>query len=211
MNEHLDFLLSALGDRDALAPEHLADLRKSGLSDETVRAHQFRSVPPATISKLLGFDNQKIRSAMLIPYADPAGGFFDHVRMKIFPPLNGTKYLQPRGSAVRLYFPIPTIPLLGAAQPLWLVEGEKKAAAVAQVGLPAIGFAGIDAWHRAGTRELIPDFHFICLAGRVIELVPDGDWRTKPRVLRGALGLAAALEARGARVRLVALPDGRPR
>ncbi len=216
MNPHLALLLSPVYEADPLIPEHRADLEKSGLNAETIAVHKFRSLPPDMIGALLRFNNSNIRSAMLVPYPDPAGEFFDHIRLKIFPPLTSTtkkggtvKYLQPRGSPVRLYFPLPTIPALDGEGRIWLVEGEKKSLAVAQIGLAAVGFAGIDAWHRAGTRELIPDFNLIRLAGRLVELVPDADWRTKPRVLRGALGLAAALETRGARVRLVALPDRR--
>jgi hypothetical protein len=44
----LDFLLC-----DSGAPEHLADFRKSGLSDDTIRLHGFRSVPPSFIGRLL--------------------------------------------------------------------------------------------------------------------------------------------------------------
>lgn len=33
------------------------------------------------IGRLLGFDIAEIRSALLIPFPDPAGGFMDHVRM----------------------------------------------------------------------------------------------------------------------------------
>src|SRR5437667_3293179 len=49
MNPHLDFLLSVLYDSDPLAPEHLADLRKSGLSDTTIGVQKLRSVPPSMI------------------------------------------------------------------------------------------------------------------------------------------------------------------
>jgi uncharacterized protein DUF3854 len=219
VSRELGLLLSSLYDQNKLGPEHLADVRRSGLTDETIRTHKLRSISPAIIGRLLGFDNPKIRSAMLIPYPDPAGSFFDHVRMKIFPPLpkdstrgGGTvKYLQPPGSPVRLYFPLRSIAELAGATPMWLVEGEKKALAVAQLGLPAVGFAGIHAWHRADSRELIPDFGLVRLADRLIELVPDGDWRTNPRVLRGAIGLAMALQARGAQTRLVVLPGERGR
>ena len=61
------------------------------------------------IDPLLGMRSPGVRSAYLIPFADPAGGWMHHVRMKVFPPLKTTmgtiKYLQPRGSGVRLYFP----------------------------------------------------------------------------------------------------------
>ena len=91
--------------------------------------------------------------------------------------------------------------------PLWLVEGEKKALAVAQLGLPAVGFCGIEGWHTAHSRELLTDFDTIRLAGRVVELAPDGDWRVNAHVERGVRRLAEAIERRGARLRLVVLPN----
>ncbi len=212
MKADLELLLSDLYRDNSLAPDHLADLRRSGLTDETIRLHRIRSVPPSMIGPLLRFDIPAIRSAMLIPFPAPAGGFMDHVRLKIFPPLTSkdgqtVKYLQPRGSGVRLFFPLPTLPELGSHKPLWLVEGEKKALTVTQLGLPAVGFCGIEGWHLAGPQELIDDFDHARLMNRLVELVPDGDWRTNHNVARGTRRLAAALEARGASVRLVILPD----
>jgi hypothetical protein len=214
MNPHLDFMLSWPSDHPslALATEHLADLRRSGLTNETIAHQRFLSVPPSMIGHLLGFDVRAIRSAMLIPFPDPAGAFMDHVRMKIFPPLTGrrghtVKYLQPRGSGVRLFFPLVTLDaVIHSDRPLWLVEGEKKSLAVAQLGLPSVGFCGIDAWHRAGSHDLISDFSFLQLRGRVVELIPDGDVATNPNVRWGARRLADALRATGARPRLVKLP-----
>ena len=196
----------------SLAPEHLADLRKSGLTDSTLRVHRIRSVPAALIGQLLGFDMATVRSAVLIPFPHPAGGFMDHVRVKVFPALTDadghtTKYLQPRGSGVRLYFPLPALgAVLNGTAALWALEGEKKSLAVAQLGLPAIGFCGIEGWHCARSRELLPDFDPIPLRGRTVEVVPDSDWRVNPNVERGALRFAEALERRGARPRLVVLP-----
>jgi hypothetical protein len=207
----LAFLLSPIYS-GALAPEHLADLRRSRLSDETIRLHGLRSVPPGMIGRLLGFDVPDIRSAMLIPFPDPAGGFLPHTRLKRFPPGQDhhghtVKYLQPRRSSVRLYFPRPTLgAVLQSPAPLWCLEGEKKALAVGQLGLPAVGFCGIEGWHRAGSRELLRDFDVIPLRGRIVEVVPDGDVAINPNVERGAFRLMEALERRGARTRLVLLP-----
>jgi hypothetical protein len=164
------------------------------------------------IGSLLGFDMPSIRSAMAIPFPDPAGGFMDHVRLKIFPPQkdragHSIKYLQPRRSAIRLFYPlIPLEQVLHGSAPLWLVEGEKKALAVAQLGLPAVGFCGVEGWHLTGSRTLLPDFEAIPLQQRVVELAIDGDVHTNPHVARAARRLADALRAQGAQPRLVVLP-----
>ncbi len=212
MNDQLSFLLSSVYDGDTLAPDHLADLRASSLTHATISQHKFRSVPPTMIPQLLGFDIPAIRSAYLLPFPDPLGGFMNHIRMKVFPSWkdrrgNTVKYFQPRRSGVRLFFPLATIhAALHGDQPLWLIEGEKKSLAVAQRGLPSVGFCGIQGWHLAGSRRLIPDFDHLNLQGRVVELLPDGDCRTNPDVERGTVGLAEALQARGARVNIVLLP-----
>lgn len=211
MNPFLRYMLSDTSP-GGLAPSHLQDLDASGLTGETIRRQRIRSVPPGMISRLTGFEIPSASSAMLIPFPDPPGDFMDHVRIKVFPTLtdragHSIKYLQPRHSGVRLFFPFLQMPeALRGTVPLWLVEGEKKALAVAQLGLAAVGFCGIEGWHVAGSSALLPDFGLLRLTGRVVELVPDGDCQSNPAVARGAFRLADALERRGARVRLVVLP-----
>lgn len=217
MNRHLEFLLSSVYDRSELHPEHLADLRKSGLTDATIATQKIRTIPPSLIDQLAGFRvPAAVTSAYAIPYPDPRGAFMPHVRMKVFPPITegdgpSLKYLQPPGSGVRVFFPIAAIAaVVNSEAPLWLVEGEKKSLAVAQLGLPTIGIAGINAWNARGSRGLHPDFDVIPLMGRLVELVPDSDWRTNPRVRSAVGALATALATRGAKTRVVVLPDEIP-
>ncbi|MCZ6624412.1 MAG: DUF3854 domain-containing protein [Deltaproteobacteria bacterium] len=210
-HHYLNILLSAVY-RGSLAPDHREDLKKSGLNPETIHMQRIRSVPPWLIPRLLGFNIPNINSALLFPFPDPSDGFMDHVRMKIFPIITNRdtqtiKYLQPKNTGVRLFFPYQAMEeVLHGLNPLWLVEGEKKSLAVAQIGLPAVGFCGIEGWHRKGSIELIPDFDHIPLKDRVVELVPDGDVQTNPFVRRGTERFSLALQARGARPRLVVLP-----
>jgi hypothetical protein len=96
--------------------------------------------------------------------------------------------------------------LEGEAPP-WLVEGEKKALAVAQLGLPAVGFCGVEGWHVAGARRLLPDFDAIRLRDRIVELLPDGDYQTNPDVKRAVQRFGSALTLRGAQARVVLLPS----
>jgi hypothetical protein len=216
MNPHLEFLLSTVYD-GALAPAHREDLEASGLSKEMIHAQFVRSVPPHLIGPLLGYDMSTIQSALLFPFRSPAGAFMDHVRIKVFPTLTDAeghtiKYLQRKGSEPRLYFIAACLrDVLEAAAPLWLVEGEKKAIAVAQLGLPTVGFCGVEGWHRRGTTALLPDFDAIRLRDRILELVPDGDYQTNPAVKRAIQRFGGALLARGGRPRVVLLPSELPR
>jgi hypothetical protein len=211
VNAHLDLLLSPIYDGMGLHPEHLADLQRSGLTDDTITTQKIRTVPPAMIDPLLGFQAPKVQHAYLIPFPS-RGGWMDHVRMKIFPPLStdtGTiKYLQPRRSGVRIFFALATLPaVLHSAEPLYIAEGEKKALAVAQTGLPTVGICGIEGWHLAAARELHPDLDDVGLGGRVVNLIPDADYRTNPAVARAVRGLANACTARGAAsVRIILVP-----
>jgi Domain of unknown function (DUF3854) len=212
VNPHLALLISAAYS-GALDPEHLADLRKSGLADETIRRQRIRSVPPHMIDPLLRFEAPKVLSAYVVPFADPRGGWMDHVRMKVFPPITtekGTiKYLQPRRSGVRIFFPVNVLDaVLRTADPLYVVEGEKKALAVAQLGIPTVGIAGVEGWHQAGDRTLHPDFDDIGLRGRVVNVIPDADVRTNLAVRAAVHRLAEALFVRGATANLVRVPDG---
>ncbi len=215
MNPHLELLLSKVYD-GALAPEHLADLRKSTLTDETIRAQFIRSVPPVMIPKLLGFDLSGIRSALLFPFRSPAGGFMDHVRVKVFPSLtdddgHGVKYLQPKGSRPRLYFVAGCLErVLRSDEPLWITEGEKKACCVAQMGYATIGIVGVQGWHAKSSCLLLPDFDAIPLRGRMIELLPDSDYQTNPDVERAIRSLAYALADRGAKPGVRLLPRELP-
>jgi hypothetical protein len=213
MNPHLDFLLSCLYD-DFLGADHRADLHKSSLTDATIRLQKIRSVPPHMIEhqQLLGFATPQVISAYLIRFADPRGGWMNHPRMKIFPALTTTrgtiKYLQPRDSGVRIFFPVATLPaVLHTADPLYAIEGEKKSLSVAQLGLPAIGFCGIEGLHVKDSRDLHPDLDDVGLRGRVVNIIPDGDWRTNVAVNRAVNQLAAALERRGAHPQIISLPE----
>ena len=212
----LAHLLSRIYD-GSLAPEHLADLRKSTLTDETIRAQHIRSVPPAMIAPLLGFDISAIKSALLFPFRSPSFGFTDLARIKVFPALtdaagHSVKYLQPRGSHPRVYFIARCLrEVLEGDDPLWIVEGEKKALAIAQLGRPTIGICGVEGWHSRQSCLLLDDFDAIHLKDRVVELLPDSDFQTNPDVRRAVEGFGRALRGRGAHPRVVLLPSELPR
>jgi hypothetical protein len=112
-----------------LHPLHLKDLRKSGLSDETIEVAGFKSVPPNDIKRKLGFDVSGLVSTYEIPYDKT----FSRFRCFYMQGQNGRpklpKYLQKKVAGNRLYIPGGARAVLNdPSVPLYIAEGEKKAA-----------------------------------------------------------------------------------
>jgi P4 family phage/plasmid primase-like protien len=202
---------------DALArlhPDHLADLRRSGLSDETILQAGITSVRPADIPKRLRFNPRGLVSAYSIPYPG-----LDYERLRCFwePGPNGerrAKYLQASGSIVHLFVPTGVKSDLGDPfVPLYITEGEKKTLAGIQSRLCCIGLGGLWAWKRKG--KLLSEFGEIQLERRHVYVIPDNDFLRAFKCAYGpdmdlakaVHGLAMALDARGAEVKVMLLPD----
>jgi hypothetical protein len=140
----------------------------------------------------------------------------DHVRVKVFPTLtdadgHSIKYLQPKGTAPRLYFVASCLErVVHSDEPLWITKGEKKACCVAQLGYPVVGLVGVQGWHAKGSCLLLPDFDALRLRGRTVELLPDSDYQTNPDVERAIRSLAHALAPRGAQPGVRLLPRELP-
>jgi hypothetical protein len=176
------------------------DLIASGLSGETIRENELRSVT----------------DGIEIPYRHPLTGEKDGFsRIRYRNPKSGQKYSQKKGTGKRLYVPKRAIPPLNDGKaPILIVEGEKKALK-AQQDLPdyaAVGVGGI--WNGTDgddqNPELIPDFAGIPLVGRVVYIAFDFDpkTRTQKDVAAARTRLARALRKAGAKVILVRLPPG---
>src|SRR5262245_48537091 len=82
INRPLGLLLPAVYDNARLHPEHLADLRRSTLTGDTISRQMICSVPAHMIDTLLGFAPRGVVSAYLLPFPDPRGGWMNHVRLK---------------------------------------------------------------------------------------------------------------------------------
>jgi hypothetical protein len=198
----------------SLHPNHLADLQKSGLTDETIREAGIYSVPPRDINKKLGqgFPHpEKINSLLAFPYPGS-----DFGRYKLFPPLGDRKYHQREGTGNRLYIPQRvTGTLRDISIPLYITEGEKKALRATQEGLSCIGMGGLWNWSD-GTegKSLIPDFDLVEWRGRTVYIVPDNDWEQpdrhgeKKNLRQAVYELGYRLIDRGAKVSVIELPQG---
>jgi hypothetical protein len=199
---------------NALAPEHLADLQKSGLSDATINALHFESVRPHDI-QLKG-----VESAYQIPYFSLNGSVNCFKRMKIFPPIKtstGTmRYWQPPNTMPHLYLaPIPNWQTVAkhVTTELIFTEGEKKAAAGCQQGLVVAGIGGVWCWTATldnGDKLTLPMLDEFIWPNRPVQICPDSDaWHEGKswNILAGFFALAKELQQRGASVQFVRLPD----
>lgn len=100
-----------------LHPAHLADLRESGLRDDTIQAGGVYSLAPRFIEHFFNRRGvpREIESALCFPYQSST-----FARIKLFPSLGKWKYAQPPGTSARLYAPLPV-----NDGPLYVCEGEK--------------------------------------------------------------------------------------
>lgn len=92
---------------------------------------------------------------------------------------------------------------------LWITEGMKKADALVSRGCATIGLAGVWMYAVKDTqgRQLKPCWDHVRLEGRTVNVVYDCDVMTKPEVQQALSCIVEALEARGASVKAVYLPD----
>ncbi|HJZ93583.1 MAG TPA: DUF3854 domain-containing protein, partial [Gemmataceae bacterium] len=145
--------------RARLSEKHIADLRASGLSWETIVQGEFRTLhdPKALNALLKRRDASRLGPCLLLPYFDLDGRqVVGYVRAK---PDNAppgkkedgkpAKYLSPARVAIRAYFPAGAgTAILDPGRAIAVTEGEKKAAAVWQVGTAVVGLAGVECWSK---------------------------------------------------------------
>jgi len=179
-----------------LYPDHLADLRASGLNDKTIRQAGVYSMRPCDFK--LFFSARKgvpssIETALCFPYQ---GGEF--ARIKLFPAWGKMKYAQPPKTGARLYMPFPA----GAG---YVCEGEKKTLAAHQAGMNAAGIGGLWNWLTNG--EPIDDLKPIEWAGRDVVVIPDSDVFQRQDLLRAVYALGRELRERGASVSVAKIPQ----
>jgi hypothetical protein len=224
----------------------LADLSRSGLTAETI---SFAGVTDEAVDPSVGILlREKYHvTGYVLPYYGLDRQITKHYRVKVLHSLNGAKppkYLQPKATGNHLYLP----PTLHDLAPRWkdntdialiITEGEKKALAAVQFGLPCIAVGGVFSWRthvhsiergvvrveeKAGRRivhvddrgekayrtEVAPELDEINWAGREAILIFDSDATTNPEVQRACFEFANWLGERGARPIQISLADRVP-
>jgi len=202
----------------SLASNHLAELRASGLSDDTIVAAGIYSVADAKVAEILKWQPKEHHwgPAMAFPFAD------GYTRVKLdHPRTNGKgepiKYESPVKSVNRAYFP-PNFNDL-PQDVIVVTEGEKKALAISQLGIACIGLVGVWGWQQKrqrsdtgkayGERKLIPDLEKIDWKDKTVILAFDSDAVQKPEVQMAEARFAELLNGKGAMMKVARLPaDG---
>jgi putative DNA primase/helicase len=200
-----------------LLSHHREDLRRSGLSDETIALCGFCSeTNPATISATLGWNrvSKKTGPALVIPYRSLDGHLDNFRRLKLDTPRKDSKgkpikYEARKGEANRVYIPPRTVEILKERKiRLLVVEGEKKSAKADQDGFPCIGLPGVFGFCQKNTFKLPCEMEGIEWRGREVVIVFDSDVADKPELQQAEIRLAARLGKLGAKVKVLRLPPG---
>jgi putative DNA primase/helicase len=193
-----------------LAPSHIDELRRSGLTDETIKRAGLYAATEPGVRDLLGFG---AGSGLVFPYPELNGsGPYARVKLDATPP-DGKRYRSPKGRPNRLYIPplLDRAVLTDARESLYVSEGEKKALKACQEGLPCIAVPGVWSWKTRDKHDHsapIPDLEHIVWQGRMVFVVYDSDLATNRKVRLAEYALAKELQRRGATVKAVRLPSG---
>ena len=193
----------------------IEDLAKSGLTEKDAKKLSITFLSRDETEKLT--DGKYRVAGAKLPYFNAAGTVQTFFRLKFLevPRLFGKqakapRYWQAPGSPPRVYLP----PLVDWAavvkdtkRPIWLTEGEKKAAAACKAGIPCIGLGGVWSWKSTKqVQPLLPDLEAVQWDGRPVTLCFDADADPKPEVQAALEALALTLEQRGATVDMLPLP-----
>ncbi len=196
------------------------DLQKSGLSTENFTIEPLKR--EAELMERLGFSAIKDISgnwiklieldAYWIPYPNALG----YNRLKLKSPIetkDGTvKYLSPKkemGFGNKPYI-LPEVQKLlenyNPDKPIFITEGEKKAAKATKAGFPSIGLSGVSCF-KDSENEFLPELDGYIWKDRSVYIVYDSDISKKHGVKRDEIRLSIESTNRGANVLSVRLPN----
>ncbi len=211
-----------------LTPAHTAMLAESAVSREVAEARGYRTVTDKDELTELGFTSRQAKvPGILIPLyspgalrseGKPTGYQFrpDEPRTRDGKPI---KYETPQGQASVIdLHPTALASAMDASVPLYITEGAKKADAGTTLGLTMLQLQGVWNWRSKGGTALSapkdavarvsPDLDELPLTDRIVYIVFDSDVIDKEQVGRAVQRLASVLTRRGAKVRVMRLPDG---
>lgn len=195
--------------------EIIQDLAKSGILPEEASKVGWFSVSNPTgdkLKELLGFtlkDMSAISHILVFPYYNRDREII-YNRVKLYPPINDMKYLQPKNTSTCPYI----IPGLWKIKdkpnhPLIITEGEKKALCLYLNDFNAIALPGV--WNFGNKNRENPDLTGMLKdwvwKGRDVRICFDSDFIFNPSVRKACIELSLMLWIKGAVVRIIQLPQ----
>ncbi len=193
--------------------EVVEDLKNSGLTTNDALEMGWFEIHSAQELREFGFQTkingqdiiQSTRARLVIPYKNENNREIFY-RLKLYPAISGVKYLQPIGVSPEPYI-IPQIWSLKQknTKPIVIVEGEKKSLCLFKNGFSSIGLPGVWSWCKDGKlNETLEQWQW---QGRTVYLCFDNDRNTNAQVLQAEISLGINLALRGAKVRVIEIPQ----
>jgi Domain of unknown function (DUF3854)/Family of unknown function (DUF5906) len=186
----------------------------SGLTALHARKLHFRAMSASQV-EALGKPFQAA-GGLKIPYFDLKGHPTKFFRVRYLEPLPGIqlekplRYMQP-ATIQEAYFPplVPWADLSQDKEPLYITEGELKAASAAANAIPMLALGGVYSFmsSRRGV-DFLYTLKQIRWKERIVRIVYDNDLSKNADVLRAQNQLAERLTAEGAVVEFISLPAG---
>lgn len=156
------------------------------------------------------FSSYQRRLGLVVPMFSPDGERVGYQLRPDRPRKDGPKYETPGGiSPVVDVHPRMLEEVRAGSDPLLITEGAKTGDAATSRGIPTVVLAGVWMWcvPKAKPYRLKPCFEHIRLEGREVFVAFDSDCMSKASVQEALAALVAALEERGAVVKVIYLPD----
>jgi hypothetical protein len=157
------------------------------------------------------FKNYQRRRGLVVPMFSPDGETVGYQLRPDKPRKGGPKYESPGGgiSPVVDVHPCMLEEARHGDGPLLITEGAKTGDAATSRDIPTVVLAGVWGWcvPKVKPYRLKPDFDHIRLEDREVVAAFDSDCMSKAEVQDALAALVAALEDRGASVKVIYLPD----
>jgi hypothetical protein len=156
------------------------------------------------------FKDYQRRVGLMIPMFSPDGQTVGYQLRPDRPRKGGPKYETPEGiSPIVDVHPRMREEVRHGNGPLLVTEGGKTGDAATSRGIPTVVLAGVWMWcvPKVKPYRLKPCFDYVRLEGREVFVAFDSDCMSKVSVQDALAALVAALEERGAAVKVIYLPD----
>ncbi len=156
------------------------------------------------------FKDYQRRPGLVVPMFSPDGETIGYQLRPDKPRKGGPKYISPGGiSPVVDVHPRMCEEARHGTGPLLITEGAKTGDAATSRGLCTVVLAGVWMWcvPKVKPYRLKPCFDHVRITGREVFVAFDSDCMTKAGVQDALGALVGALEARGAAVKVIYLPD----